>query len=219
MRISRTTDEAGGKELIAIAGDYRESEQPWRELLVDLERHGPVRAPEPAVGDGAPGFWKARRQLYGAAREQRCWVHETANVLDKLAKSEQAKAKRRLPEISMAESREAAERAFDRFPEAYGPKFDKALACLEKGRVVRLTFYDFPAGLEQHIRSANPAGEQDVTTSRWIAPARRDRPRRRIQGPREVNRTRRLNPSSPTLGHSPRLARGFLGCSGVHPNG
>jgi putative transposase len=149
-------DEHGRKELVGLSDGYRESEQSWRELLVDLRRRGLGIGPELAVGDGNLGFWKALRQVYGAAREQRCWVHKTVNVLTKLPPGLQAKAKQHLQAIWMAETREAAEAAFDSFVEAYGAKYDKAVACLAKDREALLTFYDFPAEHWKHVRTANP---------------------------------------------------------------
>ena len=149
-------DELGRKELLAIADGYRESSQSWREVLLDLKRRGLTIGPELATGDGALGFWKALREVYGQTREQRCWVHKTANVLNKLPKSIQPRAKQHLQEIWMAETRAAAEKAFDFFLEAYAPKYDKATACLEKDRDVLLTFYDFPAEHWKHLRSTNP---------------------------------------------------------------
>lgn len=146
----------GTKELIAITDGYRESEQSWREVLLDLKRRGLEMGPELAVGDGALGFWKALRQVYGIAREQRCWVHKTGNVLNKLPKGLQKKAKSHLQEIWMAETRKEAENAFDFFLEAYGPKYDKATACLAKDRDALLTFYYFPAEHWKHIRTTNP---------------------------------------------------------------
>ena len=109
-----------------------------------------------ATGDGALGFWKALREVYGTTREQRCWVHKTANVLNKLPKSVQPRAKQHLQDIWMAETRAVAEKAFDFFLEAYGPKYDKAVACLAKDRDVLLAFYDFPAEHWKHIRTTNP---------------------------------------------------------------
>jgi transposase-like protein len=149
-------DEHGRKELLAIADGYRESAQSWREVLLDLKRRGLTIGPELATGDGALGFWKALREVYGQTHEQRCWVHKTANVLNKLPKGLQPRAKQHLQEIWMAETRAAAEKAFDFFLEAYGPKYDKAAACLEKDRDVLLTFYDFPAEHWKHLRSTNP---------------------------------------------------------------
>ena len=109
-------DELGRKELLAIADGYRESAQSWREVLLDLKRRGLAIAPELASGDGALGFWKALREVYGTTREQRCWVHKTANVLNKLPKSVQPRAKQHLQDIWMAETKRDAEKAFDFFP-------------------------------------------------------------------------------------------------------
>ena len=148
--------DTGRKELIAITDGYRESERSWLEVLLDLKRRGLEMGPELAVGDGALGFWKALRQVYGIAREQRCWVHKTGNVLNKLPKGLQKKAKSHLQEIWMAETRKQAENAFDFFLEAYGPKYDKATACLAKDRDALLTFYDFPAEHWKHVRTTNP---------------------------------------------------------------
>ena len=149
-------DAQGKKELLAIADGYRESSQSWRELLLDLKRRGLEIAPELAVGDGALGFWKALREVYGKVREQRCWVHKTANILNSLPKSVQAKAKGHIQEIWMAQTKAEAERAFDFFLEAYGAKYDKAAECLAKDRDLLLTFYDFPAEHWRHIRTTNP---------------------------------------------------------------
>jgi putative transposase len=149
-------DQQGRKELVGLTDGYRESEQSWRELLVDLRHRGLEIGPELAIGDGNLGFWKALRQIYGAAREQRCWVHKTANVLNKLPKGVQAKAKQHLHQIWMAETKEAAEAAFDHFVEAYGAKHDKAVACLIKDRDALLRFYDFPAEHWKHVRTTNP---------------------------------------------------------------
>ncbi len=149
-------DANGHKDIIGLMDGYRESEQSWKELLLDLKRRGLERGPDLAVGDGALGFWKALRQVYGQAREQRCWVHKTANVLNKMPKSLQAKAKGHLHDIWMAETKEEAGKAFDYFLSAYGAKYDKAVRCLEKDRDVLLTFYDFPAEHWKHVRTSNP---------------------------------------------------------------
>ncbi len=146
----------GTKELVAITDGYRESAQSWLEVLLDLKRRGLTNAPELAIGDGALGFWKALRQVYPSTREQRCWVHKTANVLNKLPKGLQNKAKQHLQEIWMAETRKDAEAALDFFLEAYGAKYQKAVDCLEKDRDVLLTFYDFPAKHWKHLRTTNP---------------------------------------------------------------
>jgi len=146
----------GQKELVAIEGGFRESEQSWIEVLVDLKRRGLLTPPELAVGDGALGFWKAISKVYDTTRWQRCWVHKTANILNKLPKSIQSKAKRRLNQIWMADSKEEAERNFDAFMQTYEAKYPKAVECLEKDRDVLLTFYDFPAEHWRHIRTTNP---------------------------------------------------------------
>ncbi|MBT6987290.1 MAG: IS256 family transposase [Rhodospirillaceae bacterium] len=149
-------DANGHKDIIGLMDGYRESEQSWKELLLDLKRRGLECGPDLAVGDGALGFWKALRQAYGQAREQRCWVHKTANVLNKMPKSLQAKAKGHLHEIWMAETKDEAGKAFDYFLAAYGAKYDRAVRCLEKDRDVLLTFYDFPAEHWKHVRTSNP---------------------------------------------------------------
>lgn len=146
----------GKKELVGITDGFRESEQSWRELLLDLKQRGLKKEPKLAVGDGALGFWKALPQVFGRTRRQRCTVHKTANVLDKLPKSAQAKAKSALHEIWMAETKDDAEKAFEYFLEAYGPKYPKAADCLAKDRDALLTFYDFPAEHWIHTRTTNP---------------------------------------------------------------
>jgi putative transposase len=150
-------DASGRKELLAVEDGFRESAQSWRELLVRLrDENGLKLDPELATGDGALGFWQALHEIWPSTRQQRCWVHKAANVLNKLPPSLQGKAKQDLHAIYEAESREAAERAFDRFIAKYGPKYDKAVACLIKDREVLLTFYDFPAEHWKHVRTTNP---------------------------------------------------------------
>ena len=146
----------GKKELVGLADGVRESAQSWKELLLDLKRRGLAVAPELAIADGALGFWKALGEVWGKAREQRCWVHKTSNALNKLPKSMHAKAKTALQNIWMAETRAAAEAAFDHFADVYGAKYDKAVDCLIKDRTVLLAFYDFPAEHWKHLRSTNP---------------------------------------------------------------
>jgi putative transposase len=146
----------GYKELIAVADGYRESTQSWRELLLDLKQRGLTLAPKLAIGDGALGFWAALRELFPETNEQRCWLHKTANVLNNMPKSVQPKAKADLHEIWQAETREAANQAFDHFLEKYGPKYEAACQCLRKDRDVLLTFYDFPAEHWRHLRTTNP---------------------------------------------------------------
>jgi transposase-like protein len=146
----------GRKELVAVQDGLRESEQSWRELLLDLKARGLAEPPKLAIGDGALGFWAALRKVFGETREQRCWVHKTANVLNDLPRGKQGKAKGMLHDIWMAETKAEAERAFDRFLETYRAKYPKAVACLAKDRDVLLTFYDFPAEHWMHLRTTNP---------------------------------------------------------------
>jgi len=145
----------GKKELVGLIDGVRESAQSWKELLLDLKRRGLAMGPELAVADGALGFWKALPEVWPRTCEQRCWVHKTANVLNRLPKSLQGKAKRALQNIWMAETRKDAEAAFDAFAELYGAKYDKAVECLTKDRDVLLTFYDFPAEHWKHLRTSN----------------------------------------------------------------
>ena len=146
----------GKKELLGFTDGARESAQDWRELLLDLKARGLSAAPKLAVADGAIGFWKAVGEVWPTTREQRCWVHKTANVLNKLPKSQQPKAKRSLQEIWMAETRADAVTAFDAFVAAYALKYEKAAECLEKDRDALLAFYDFPAEHWKHLRTSNP---------------------------------------------------------------
>jgi len=146
----------GKKELIAVADGYRESEQSWLELLLDLRSRGLTLDPELATGDGALGFWKALRQVFPKTRHQRCWVHKTANVLNKLPKSLQGKAKSMLHDIWMAATRTDAEAAFQRFVETFRAKYAAAVSCLEDDRTELLAFYDFPAEHWIHLRTTNP---------------------------------------------------------------
>jgi len=149
-------DEYGRKELLAMTDGFRESTQSWRELLLDLKRRGLKQDPKLAIGDGALGFWAALREVFASTREQRCWVHKTMNVLNALPKSAQAKAKGYLHDIWQAETKAAANTAFDFFVETYGVKWDKAVTKLVKDRDAMLTFYDYPAEHWKHIRTSNP---------------------------------------------------------------
>lgn len=146
----------GKKELVGLIDGVRESTQSWRELLLDLKRRGLAIGPELAVADGALGFWQAVEEVWPKTRGQRCWVHKTANILNKLPKSLQSKAKRALQEIWMAETKKDALIAFDAFVETWSPKYEKAVECLTKDRDVLLAFYDFPAEHWKHLRTSNP---------------------------------------------------------------
>jgi putative transposase len=146
----------GKKELVGFQTGVRESAQSWRELLVDIKQRGLEIAPDLAVGDGALGFWKAIEEVFPGTRHQRCWVHKTANVLNKVALSVQLNMKADLREIYGAPTRAAAEAAIDMFADKYGTKYDKAVACLTKDREALLAFFDFPAEHWDHLRTSNP---------------------------------------------------------------
>src|SRR6266536_1917342 len=145
----------GKKELVGLIDGVRESAQSWKELLLDLRRRGLAMGPELAIADGALGFWQALEEVWPKTRGQRCWVHKTANVLNKLPKSQQPRAKRALQEIWMAETKKDALAAFDAFVETWVVKYDKAVACLTKDREALLAFYDFPAEHWKHLRTTN----------------------------------------------------------------
>ena len=146
----------GKKELVGFQTGIRESAQSWRELLVDVKQRGLKIAPDIAVGDGALGFWKALDEVFPGTKHQRCWVHKTANVLNKVPLSVQANMKTDLREIYGAPTRAAAETAIDVFAQKYGAKYDKAVDCLMKDRGTLLAFYDFPAEHWDHLRTSNP---------------------------------------------------------------
>jgi len=148
--------EDGKKELLALDSGFRESELSWTDILLDLRRRGLKVPPELAIGDGALGFWKALAKVYGKTRRQRCWVHKTANILNKLPKSMQAKAKEKIHQIWMAPDKAESQRCFDDFINLYEAKYPKAVECLQKDREALLTFYDFPAEHWKHIRTTNP---------------------------------------------------------------
>lgn len=154
----------GTKEVVALEDGYRESTESWATLLRDLKRRG-MPAPKLAVADGALGFWAALRQVYPETEEQRCWVHKLANVLDKLPKRLQPRAKAHLHEIMRAPDRQAALEALAAFQEKYGAKYPKAVDCLTKDvdtlSVVgssensTFTFMDYPAAHWIHLRTSN----------------------------------------------------------------
>ena len=153
----------GKKELVGFQTGVRESAQSWRELLVDIKQRGLEIAPDLAIGKpalakagGALGFWKAIDEVFPGTRHQRCWVHKTANVLNKVALAVQVNMKADLREIYGAPTRAAAEAAIDAFADKYGAKYDKAVACLTKDRERLLTFFDFPAEHWDHLRTSNP---------------------------------------------------------------
>ena len=146
----------GRKELVGFQVGVRESAQSWRELLVDIKKRGLEVPPEIAVGDGAMGFWKALDEVFPGTKHQRCWVHKTANVLNKFPKSMHPAVKANLRDIWQAETRAAAEAALDTFAEKYGTRYEKAVTCLTKDREALLAFYAFPAEHWDHLRTGNP---------------------------------------------------------------
>jgi putative transposase len=145
----------GQKELIAVEDGYRESAESWKTVLRDLKQRG-MQAPVLAVGDGALGFWEAVREVWPQTREQRDWCHKITNVLDKLPKRLQGRAKRTLHEIMYAETRAEAERGIEAFVAEFSPKYEKAVDCLVKDREALLAFFEFPAEHWKPLRTSNP---------------------------------------------------------------
>jgi putative transposase len=150
------TDEYGEKDVLAITDGFRENADSWRDILNGLKKRGFSTPPELATGDGALGFWTALRDVFPGTREQRCWVHKTANVLGAMPKSLHERAKADLQDIWMAATKTEATAAFDLFVETYGVKYEKAVGKLVKDRDELLAFYDFPAEHWKHIRTTNP---------------------------------------------------------------
>lgn len=150
------SDETGRKEVLAVVDGYRESEASWTEVLEQLESQGLKIAPKLATGDGALGFWKALTKKWPQIKQQRCWVHKTANVLNKVPKAIKPKIKEALQDIWMAETRAAAHKAFASCVRRFEDKYPAAMKCLEKDKEAMLAFYDFPAVHWQHIRTSNP---------------------------------------------------------------
>ena len=146
----------GRKELVGFQAGFRESTQSWRELLADLKSRGLAAPPKLAVGDGALGFWKALDEVFAHVRHQRCWMHKTGNILNKMPKALQKAAKSDIQQIWMADSRRSAEEAVDAFIAKYGQKYPGAVDCLLRDRNALLAFYDFPAEHWVHLRTTNP---------------------------------------------------------------
>lgn len=150
------SDDTGRKEVLAVVDGYRESEASWTEVIEQLQSQGLTLPPKLAVGDGALGFWKAIEKRWPGTVKQRCWVHKTANVLNKVPKAAQPKIKEGLHDIWQAETRQQAYKAFDSCVRRFEAKYPKAMACLSKDKESLLAFYDFPATHWQHIRTTNP---------------------------------------------------------------
>jgi hypothetical protein len=120
------------KELVSVLDGYRESKQSRQEMLRDLKQRGLKKAPKPAVGDGGLGFWAALPEEFPETREQRCWVHKTANILDKMPKSVHGRAKVQIRNMYMAPTKEEAMKAYDHFLSQYSVKYERACECLKK---------------------------------------------------------------------------------------
>ena len=146
----------GRKELIAVVDGYRECAASWEAILVGLKERGLKHAPRLAIGDGSLGFWAAVTRVWPQTLQQRCWVHKTVNVLNKLPKSLHGRAKDLLKEVWKSPTREKADKAFDLFIKTFEDKYPDATACLEKDRQELLTYYGFPAKHWQHVRTTNP---------------------------------------------------------------
>ncbi|MBT3328105.1 MAG: IS256 family transposase, partial [Gemmatimonadales bacterium] len=149
-------DASGRKELVGVWDGFRESEQSWLELLLDLKWRGLTTAPKVAVGDGAMGCWKALMPVPPSTRHQRCWVHKTKNVLNKLPMGLQAHAKEQIHATWLAPTRKEEEASFDHFVATYDAKYPKAGGCLTRDRQALLVFYDFPGDHWRHLRTTNP---------------------------------------------------------------
>jgi len=154
VMIGATAD--GSKELIAVQDGYRESRVSWLDMLRGLKSRGLSKLPAVAVGDGGLGFWAAAAEEFPSMRRQRCWVHKTANILDKMPKGVQGAAKQRIHDMYMAETKEQALKAYEEFNRLFEAKYPAACACLRKDKADLFTFYDFPAEHWIHLRTTNP---------------------------------------------------------------
>ncbi|MCG9479926.1 MAG: IS256 family transposase [Actinomycetia bacterium] len=154
--IIMAADQHGNKELVAAQDGYRESKIAWTEILADLKRRGLKMGPKLSIGDGGLGFWAALSEIYPQSRRQRCWVHKTANILDKMPKSIQSKAKAMIHDMYMASTKEDALAAYDHFISSFSDKYPRAVECLAKDKEDLFSFYDFPATHWIHIRTTNP---------------------------------------------------------------
>ena len=148
--------EEGRKELIGIHDGARESKQSWKDCLQNLRSRGWSQSPSLAIGDGALGFWAALEEEFPQCRQQRCWVHKTANILDKMPKSVQPNAKRMTHEMYLSPTKEMALKAYEEFLQHYTAKYPAACKCLERDKEQLFSFYDFPAEHWKHIRTTNP---------------------------------------------------------------
>ncbi|MBA7696731.1 IS256 family transposase ISPaac1 [subsurface metagenome] len=162
-----SADEERNKELVAVSDGYRESKTSWREIMLDLKCLGLKEGPKLVIGDGSLSFWAALREVFPGPtrREQRCWFHKSGNILDKLSKSMQSKAKAMIREMWQAPTKKDALSVYRHFVDAWHEKYPKAVECLQKDQEVLLTFYDFPAAHWAHIRTSNPIESTYPTVS------------------------------------------------------
>jgi len=149
-------DSEGNKDFLAIKDGHRESKISWKEILLDLKARGLKEGAKLAIGDEALGFWSALREVFSSTKEQRCWVHKTANILDKLPKSLQSSAKSLIHEMYMSENKDQALLSYEKFIKLYEDKYPRAVKCLAKDKLQMFSFYDFPAANWTHIRTTNP---------------------------------------------------------------
>ena len=156
MLVIMAADRHGNKELLAVTDGYRESKAGWREMLLDLKIRGLEIGPRLSIGDGGLGFWAALDEIFPETKRQRCWVHKTANILDKMPKAIQSKAKSMIHDMYMAPTKKDALEAYDHFVKAFEDKYPNAVNCLTKDKEDLFTFYDFPAIQWIHIRTTNP---------------------------------------------------------------
>lgn len=141
--IIMAADRYGNKELIAAQDGYRESKIAWAEILADLKARGLKMGPKLSIGDGRLGFWTALSEVYPQSRRQRCWVHKTANILDKMPKSIQSKAKAMIHDMYMAPTKEDALVAYGHFVSSFSDKYPRVVECLAKDKEDLFSFYDF----------------------------------------------------------------------------
>ncbi len=156
MLVIMAADRHGNKELLAVQDGYRESKAGWREMLLDLKIRGLEIGLRLSIGDGGLGFWAALDEVYPETKRQRCWVHKTANILDKMPKAVQSKAKSMIHDMYMAPTKKDALEAYNHFVNVFEDKYPNAVNCLTKDKGDLFTFYDFPAIQWIHIRTTNP---------------------------------------------------------------
>ena len=150
-------DHNGGKRLLAVQAGYKESEMGWKELFSSLISRG-LNSPKLIIGDGGLGLWAAIRGMehFKTTREQRCWLHKTLNVLDKLPKKRHHQAKDLLLQIKGASTKSDAATALKVFKDVFEAKYPKAYQCIDKDWSKLSTYFDFPALHWRSIKTSNP---------------------------------------------------------------